>query len=63
MQWAIVDRLVQLYLDELVILHGVSALIVSDRDPRFVSHFWRSLQTALGTQLYFSTTFHRQTDR
>ena len=52
----------RLYSEEIVRLHGVSLLIVSDRDPRFVSQFWQSLQQALGTQLKFSTTFHPQTD-
>ena len=36
--------------------------IVSDRDPRFTSHFWESLQKAMGTRLHFSTAFHPQID-
>ena len=33
------DRLAELYVDEIVRLHGVSLSIVSDRDPRFTSRF------------------------
>ena len=36
--------------------------IVSDRDPRFTTHFWKSFQRAIGTQLTMSTAFHLQTD-
>ena len=36
--------------------------IMSDRDPRFTSRFWGSLQKALGTKLHMSTAFHPQTD-
>ena len=56
------NRLAELYVDEIVRLHGVSLSIVSDRDPRFTSRFWKELQSALGTRLNFSTTFHPQTD-
>ena len=52
------EKLAQLYVDEIVRLHGVPISIVSDRDPRFTSRFLPSLQTALGTRLHFSTTFH-----
>ena len=49
-------------MEEIVILHGVPISIVSDRDPRFTSRFWSSLQDVMGTRLHFSTTFHPQTD-
>ena len=56
------DRLAELYVDEIVRLHDVPLLIVSDRDPRFMSIFWKELRLTLGTRLNFSTTFHPQTD-
>ena len=45
------DRLAELYVDEIVQLHGVPLSIVSDRDLRFTSRFWKELQLALGNQL------------
>ena len=56
------DRLAKSYVDEVVRLHGVSLSIVSDRDPRFTSRFWKELQLALSTRLNFRTAFHPQTD-
>ena len=56
------DQLAKLYIKEIVSRHGVPVSIVSDRDPRFTSKFWRSLQERLGTQLRMSTTYHPQTD-
>ncbi|KAL0295677.1 UNVERIFIED_CONTAM: Transposon Ty3-I Gag-Pol polyprotein [Sesamum angustifolium] len=56
------DKLAELYVSEIMRLHGIPTSIVSDRDPRFTSHFWGSLQRALGTKLHFSTAFHPQTD-
>ena len=56
------DKLAELYISDIVRLYGVPVSIISDRDPRFTSRFWDKLQEALGTQLYFSTAFHPQTD-
>ena len=56
------DRLVSLYVREIVRMHGVFVSIVSDKDPHFTSRFWHSLQKALGTKLSFNTAFHPQTD-
>ena len=56
------DKLAQLYVEEIVRLPGVPISVVSDRDPRFTSRFWSSLQDAMGTQLHFSTTFLPQSD-
>nr|GEW25920.1 putative reverse transcriptase domain-containing protein [Tanacetum cinerariifolium] len=56
------DKLARIYLKEVVTRHGIPVSIISDRDPRFVSNFWRSLQNALGTRLDMSTTYHPETD-
>ena len=58
----------QLYLEIGIIPIGSSKLkwstisIVSNRDPRFTTHFWKSFQKAMGTRLTMSTSFHPQTD-
>ena len=54
------DQYAQQYIKEIVRLHGVLVSIVSDRDPKFTSIFWKSLHSAMGTKLAFSTTFHPQ---
>ena len=56
------DQLAELYVDEIVRMHGVPLSIVSYQDPRFTSRFWKELQSTLGTRLNFSTAFHPQTD-
>ncbi|GKB76846.1 putative reverse transcriptase domain-containing protein [Tanacetum coccineum] len=52
------EKLTRQHLKEVVSRHGVPVLIISDRDSRFTSHFWQSLQEALGTQLDMSTAYH-----
>ena len=56
------ERYAQLYVDEIVRLHGAPVSIVSEKDPRFTFRFWPKLQDAMGTILHFSTAFHPQTD-
>ncbi|GKB04999.1 putative reverse transcriptase domain-containing protein [Tanacetum coccineum] len=56
------EKLTQQYLKEIVCRHGVPVSIISDRDSRFASGFWRSLQNALGTKVNMSTAYHPETD-
>ncbi|GKA71789.1 putative reverse transcriptase domain-containing protein [Tanacetum coccineum] len=56
------EKLTRQYLKEVVSKHGVPVSIISDRDGKFTSHFWKSLNKALGTRLDMSTTYHPETD-
>ena len=56
------EEFCRLYIREIIRLHGVLVSIVSNRDPRFKTQFWKSFQKAMGTQLSISTAFHPQTD-
>ena len=50
-------KFAKLYIEKVVSLHGVPSSIVSDRDPRFTSHFWEGLQSDLGTKLSLSLVY------
>ena len=50
------EKLTQLYIQEIVRLHGIPSTIISDRDPR------GAFQKTFGTELYLSTTYHPQMD-
>ena len=55
-------NIVELFFKEVLRLHGMPRTIVPDRDVKFLSYFWKTLWSKLGTKLLFSTTCHLQTD-
>ncbi|GJX39046.1 putative reverse transcriptase domain-containing protein [Tanacetum coccineum] len=57
-----IEKLTQQYLKEIVCRYGVPVSIISDRDSRFASGFWRPLQKTLGTDVNMSTTYHPEMD-
>ena len=52
------EEFYRLYIREIIRLHRVPVSIVSDSDPRFTAHFWKSFQKVMGTRLTTSRTFH-----
>nr|GEV45386.1 reverse transcriptase domain-containing protein [Tanacetum cinerariifolium] len=56
------EKLMKLYMKEVVTRHGVPVSIIFDSDGRFMSLFWQALHKALGTRLDMSTTYHPETD-
>ncbi|GJR25805.1 putative reverse transcriptase domain-containing protein [Tanacetum coccineum] len=57
-----IEKLMRMYMKEIVARHSISVSIISDRDSHFTSRVWQSLHKALGTQLNLSTAYHPQTD-
>jgi hypothetical protein len=55
-------NIVDVYMREIATLHGITKTIVSDRDPKFTSKFWKGLFNGFGTNLNFSAAYHPETD-
>jgi transposase InsO family protein len=59
---ATAKQVAEIYVKEVVRLHGIPESIVSDRDTKFTSQFWKELSKILGQRLLMSTSYHPQTD-
>jgi hypothetical protein len=55
-------HIANLFFKEVIRLHGLPKSIVSNRDTKFIGHFWRNLWNKLGTNLAFSSAYHPQMD-
>jgi hypothetical protein len=55
-------NLADIYLREIARLHGMPKTIVSNRDPKFTSNFWKGFFQEFGTNMHFSTTYHPESD-
>jgi len=56
------SKVVQIFIREIMKLHGVPKKIISYKDAKFTSRFWKDLFAGLGTELAFNTTYHLQTN-
>ena len=51
-------QIVDIFMKEIFRLHGIPKMVISDRDAKFTSAFWKNQFIGLGTQINFSTTYH-----
>jgi hypothetical protein len=55
-------NVVDIFMMEVSLLHGIPKTIVSERDPNFTSRFWKKLFKGFRTNLNFITTYHLESD-
>jgi hypothetical protein len=55
-------NIAEIFMKEIFRLHGIPKMVISDRDVKFTSNFWKELFAGLDTNLNFSTSYHPQTD-
>ena len=56
------DDIAKIFMKDIFKLHGFPKAIISDRDVKFTSNFWKELFADLGTKLNFITAYHPQID-
>ncbi|GJP48726.1 hypothetical protein CLOM_g8005 [Closterium sp. NIES-68] len=56
------EEIAQLFVRYIISQHGIPTTLISDRDPKFTSKFWKELMSLLGTKLAMSSAYHPQTD-
>ena len=55
-------QIADIFMKEIFRLDGIPKTVISDRDVKFTSTFWKTLFLGLGTKIHFSTAYHPQTD-
>jgi len=55
-------EIVDIFMKQIFQIHGIPKVVVSDRDAKFTSTFWKAFFIRLGTQIQFSTVYHSLTN-
>ena len=58
----IAPNIVDIFMKEIIRLHGIPKVIIFDRDPKFTGNFWKTLFKELNTKFNFSTAYYLQLD-